>query len=457
MKTKTNFLILIILPLLLLASKGRAAHIVAAGSGNWSSTVVNAPWAGGIVPATTDDVDVETPFNITVNSTATIAFIKGSGTVTMAPGARLNILGDAAGSQGTQSLGLLDTTAAGNTVNYLGNAFWCKHQNYYNLGLSGNGSFYNGDIGVPGDNAVAMIISGNMTVSGAVNVQQGDDITIGGNLSIGTGCVWDCSSFALTVASNTTLSGSLVDQDGGLGANHFGSVTISAGGTWNLSDVTQWIVNGSLTNHGTLKGRGFGSISFDGTGVMAGNPITIPTLTIHGTYTIGTTVTLTTNSPTLNGTLVFDLANPQKMILLAAVGTPLYFDGMLNVINSGAVPVSGASYQLFSAPSYGGFFVSSSFPNLPNGLSWIDNTLTTGSIDVTGTAVGSPLLAISRSGGLLTLSWDSAAFPGYSLQSQTNSSGIGTNWSATGGGNVSPFTIAIDPNKTSVFFRLSNP
>ncbi len=457
MKTKNNFSVLIILQILLSASIGHAAHIIATGSGNWSSTTVNAPWPGGIVPGTNDDVAIELPFNITVDSIAIIAYISGSGTVTMAPGSTLNILGDPAGAQGTQSLGLLDTTATGNTVNYLGNAFWCKHQNYYNLVLSGHGNLYNGDIGVPGDNAVAMTIAGNMTLSGAVGLQQGDDFTIGGNLVIGSGCTWDCSSFAVTVVSNTTVSGFLIDQDGGLGADHFGNVTINPGGMWNLSDVTQWVVNGNLTNHGTLRGRGYGSIAFDGTGIITGNPIQIPTLTINGTYTIGTTVTLTTNTPNLNGTLVFDLANPQKIILIPAAGTPLYYNGLLNVINSGAPPASGATYQLFSAPSYGGFFASTALPNLPNGLSWIDNTLDTGSIDVTGTAVGSPVLAVSRSGRFLTLSWDSTTFPGYNLQAQTNISGIGTNWSATDGGNVSPFPIAIDPNKKSVFFRLTNP
>jgi hypothetical protein len=131
---------------------------------------------------------------------------------------------------------------------------------------------------------------------------------------------------------------------------------------------------------------------------------------------------------------------------------------MLNVINSGAPPAAGASYQLFNSPGgYGGSFVSTTFPTLPIGLSWVDNTLSIGSIDVIGTIVGSPILTLSRNGRLLTLSWDSTTFPGYSVQGQTNKSGIGTNWSSTGSGTVSPFIIAINPTNPSVFFRLSNP
>ncbi len=457
MKKARPFSASIVLGILLLALTVRAADITATGSGNWSSTVADAPWPGGIVPGTNDSVDVEAPFNITVDSTATIAFIYGSGTVTMAPGSTLNIRGDTAGGQGTQSLGLLDTSAVGNTVNYLGNAFWCKHQNYYNLALAGYGNFYNGNIGVPGDNAFAMTIAGNMTVSGTVNVQQGDGFTINGNLNIGAGCVWDCSSFALTVASNTTVSGFLLDLDGALGADHFGNVAVKSGGTWNLSDVTQWVVNGNLTNQGTIRGRGYGSIAFDGIGIITGSPIQIPTLTINGTYTIGTTITLTTNTPTLNGTLVFDLANPQKIALLPAAGTALYYSGMLNVINSGPAPASGATYQFFDAPSFGGSFTSVTLPGLSAGLSWQDDLFISGSISVTGTSILPPILSIARDGALLTLSWDSATYPGYSVQAQTNSAGVGTNWSATGSGTVSPFIISINPANPPVFFRLSSP
>jgi hypothetical protein len=439
------------------ASICRAADITAAGSGNWSSTTPNAPWPGGIVPGTNDSVDIEAPFNVTVDSTASAAFIYGSGTVTMAPGATLNIIGDAAGGQGTQSLGLLNASATGNTVNYLGNAFWCKHQDYYHLGLLGHGNFYNGNIGVPGDNAFAMTVSGNMTLNGTVSVQQGDNFTINGNLVVGSGCSWDCSSFALTVTSNTSISGFMLDLDGGLGADHFGNVTINAGGMWNLSDVTQWVVNGSVTNKGTLRGRGYGSIAFDGTGFIAGNAIQIPTLTVNGTYTVATSITLTTNTPTLHGTLVFDLANPQKITLLAAVGTALYYDSILSVINTGPPLASGATFKLFDAPSFGGAFVSATFPDLQPGLSWVDDTLATGTISVTGTVISPPLLSVSRNGGLLTLSWDSSAYPGYSVQGQTNAGGIGTNWGGTGSGTTSPFTIGINPANPPVFFRLSNP
>src|SRR6476469_969374 len=123
MHTKPILALLSVLSLLAFAATGHAADITATGSGNWSSTNVDAPWPNGIVPGPNDDVDVEAPYNVTVDTNTVIQFIYGSGTVTMGANVTLNILGDAAGGQGTQSLGLLDTSAAGNTVIYSGNPF----------------------------------------------------------------------------------------------------------------------------------------------------------------------------------------------------------------------------------------------------------------------------------------------------------------------------------------------
>ena len=70
----------------------------------------------------------------------------------------------------------------------------------------------------------------------------------------------------------------------------------------------------NLTNNGLIQGQGYGSINFNGTGIIAGsNSITIPTMVVNGSYEIGTTITLTTNTPIFNGTLTFDLANTNQI------------------------------------------------------------------------------------------------------------------------------------------------
>lgn len=478
---RTQILALLTIPsILLFASSGHAAAITATNSGNWSNTKI---WDSGTVPGKNDVVFIALGVNVTVDTNASAQSISDDttgGTITMATNSTLTILGNDA----THQLTSLDTTAAGNTVIYAGNPFFAKECNYYNLVFANTNYVdplppylpyqdFNNFSSAQGPSP--MTIAGDMTVLGFTKVQQGSGgapITINGNMIIGTGCAWDCSGDDLTVGGDVYVYGLLEDLNGALGTAHFDGNVIVAGPSthtvaysggpytngWYVSDVITWGIGGNLTNNGSIFGAGYGSISFEGTGVITGtNSLTIPTITVDGKYTIGTTITLTTNTPTLHGTLVFDLANPKQIILPAYVGTALYYDGTLNVINSGAPPVTGASYQLFNAPSYGGSFAATSFPGLPNGLSWVDNTLSTGSIDVTGASVGSPILALSRKGGLLTLSWDSSTFPGYSVQAQTNRAGIGSNWSGTGSGTVSPFTIGLNPTNPPVFFRLSNP
>ena len=121
--------------------------------------------------------------------------------------------------------------------------------------------------------------------------------------------------------SNVYVYGCLDDLNGALGATTVGGNILVSGSTnsiitsygsygsiytngWHVSDVTTWYVGGSLTNNGAIYGNGYGSISFVGTGVIAGsNALTIPTMTVNGTYAIADSITLITNTPTLNGTL----------------------------------------------------------------------------------------------------------------------------------------------------------
>jgi hypothetical protein len=468
MKTHQICASLAALSLLFFALTSHADDIIAAQSGNWSDTNT---WVGGIVPGVNDDAGIPSGINVVVDTNVVIQFIYDMGTVTMAANSTLEITTDASVAPETT----LDAGAIGNTVIYSANAHGAKPQDYYNLVFDGLGGFYNG-INDLYSTATPMTIAGDLTISGTVTVEAGADITIVGNLTIGTTNIatsFDCSVSTIVVKSNITVNGFLLDGDGrltnstgGLETNIFeGNITVNPGGTWNVSDVTTWSVGGNFTNHGTIKSLRYGRIVFNGTGTIAGSKaIKIPTMTVNGTYTIADNITLTTNTPSFNGTLIFDLANTNQIIQQYVASTNqlpsytnMYFGGNLVVINSGSAPASGNIYQLFSAHSYAGAFATTNFPSLPAGLSWVDNTLTSGSIAVTGTILGSPTLTLSRSGGMLTLSWDSATYPGYSVQGQTNAAGIRSNWGPTGSGTTSPFQIPINPANPPVFFRLSNP
>jgi hypothetical protein len=502
MKTKYIFAVVIILSHLLFVSTGHAqTYIVATQSGNWSDTNPStSPWPNGVLPQTNSFVEVLDGIVITVDTTNAVCEALDStqgaletGTVTMAPGSTLTVYGQNEG-YGTQSLGYLIATATNSTVRYLGNAFWATRTDYYNLEFDGWGDFYNGiQNGYP---ITPMTIYGNMTVNGTnippdqtnlytgVYVECGGDFTIQGNFYLGTNNAWDCSLSDVVVMGNTFCAGYLWDQDAANGSNYFAGnftvppsnmaitnlhntllqkyisdngVTNTIYGGWDLQTGTNWNIGANLTNNGLIQGQGYGSINFNGTGIIAGsNAITIPTMVVNGSYEIGTTITLTTNTPIFNGTLTFDLANTNQIVLQSGAGTALYYNGNLNVINSGASTPPGASFTFFSCPNgFGGIFAATSFPTLPDGLSWVDNTLTSGSISVFGTIIGAPTLAVSRSGNQLTLSWDTATYSGYNLQAQTNH-GLGSNWSSTGI-TVSPYTVTINPANPAVFYRLSNP
>jgi hypothetical protein len=476
MKTKQILTTIGVLVTLLNASINQAATITAAGSGQWDSTTPNAPWPGGTPPTSSDDVVIGAGFTVTVvapaaantlavndsgvcqnNNTLTVAGdVFGTGSVIQGANATLNVGGGTA-TYGNGAIATLSTTASGNTVNYTGNAFFAKRQSYFNLTLSGGGNFYTGNVGITGDNAAGPItIAGNLTMSGP-NVQLANDMTISGNLTIGTGSTFDPSCSTFSVAGGTRVTGILTDGCGGGGLTDIlQDVTILPGGTWAMSDVTQWSVSGSLTNMGTMSGANYAGITFVGTGRLAGaSGISMQAMVVNGTYEVATPITVSTNL-VLNGTLIVDVKNTAPANTLTYNNGTLFYGGNLAVTNVGPALVSGNSFQLFNASSYGGSFASTTYPALGSGLSWTDNLATSGTIAVTGTGTGggSPTLTITRSGGNVILSWDTSTFPGYSLQSST---GLGQTWGPVSGGNVSPFTTPIVPANRTVFYRLHNP
>jgi len=82
----------------------------------------------------------------------------------------------------------------------------------------------------------------------------------------------------------------------------------------------------------------------------------------------------------------------------------------------------------------------------------------TGTLTVGGTGPSGPaLLTNSVSGGVLSLSWP--ASQGWRLQMQTNSltSGLGTNWTYITDGTLSSTNITVDATKPTVFYRLKYP
>lgn len=502
MKTKPFLALVTVFSIPFLALMSRADDFNAVQNGNWSDPntwVDNTVVTNGIVPGAADSVDIPSGITVTVDTNASVGYIYDSGTVIMGTNSSLNVFNDSS----IASTISFTATNYGNTVIYSCNPFFAKEINYYNLVLANtnwpgatnitqSGGPYQFFNNFSQDGPTSMNIAGNFVLMGAVAVQQGTDgpgvstdITIGGNLIIGSGCSWDSSGANLTVVSNVYIYGILQDLNAALGSTTIGGSVLVSGPSghnmtwvngpfksniytngWYVSDVTTWYLNGSLTNNGAIWGTGFGSITFSNAGVIAGsNMLTIPTMTVNGTYTIADTITLTTNTPTLNGTLIFDLAQTNQIILkYSNTGTNAqttqtnYYSGNLIITNTGSAPASGNSYKFFSASNYAGTFTSTTYPPLAPGLSWVDNSLVNGSYAVTGVALGSPILTMTRSGLALTLTWDSTTYPGFHVWAQTNSAGVhpNSNWFPTGSGTVSPYPTTINPAGPPVFYRLSN-
>ncbi|HVU07543.1 MAG TPA: hypothetical protein VHG89_03260 [Verrucomicrobiae bacterium] len=471
------------------------------------------------MPTTNDLVEVLSGIVITNDMTnATCMALDssedgGNGTVVMAPGSTL-LVGGALEGYGTQNVGEFDASATNCTVIYQGNAFWAKRTDYWNLIFSGWGDFYNGaQNGYP---ITSMTIYGNFIVNGTnvppdqtnlytgVYVECGGDFTIDGNFYIGASNAWDCSVGNITVLSNTICAGVLWDKDANNGSNYFaGGLTIlpssmiltnlnntlvlkmgntnvenlgpngvygpgnngTYGGSLYVWDVQEWAVGGNFTNNGIVGfGTNYGSIDFTGTGVIAGsNAITMPTMTIDGNYEIADTITLTTNYPVINGTIVFDLANTNQIILNAGTNWFWYStNGTLSVINSGAPPVSGNSYQLFNNignTNYGGQYAFVNLPSLSNGLSWTNNLLVNGSIAVVGGAASLPIITSSHYNPAtlqFTLTWTSA--PGATYTVQETPVLKSATWNALqtnipSGGSTTTYTVTM-PGGTSGFIRI---
>jgi hypothetical protein len=118
----------------------------------------------------------------------------------------------------------------------------------------------------------------------------------------------------------------------------------------------------------------------------------------------------------------------------------------------------GTLYVRLSAAAAAGSYNSQTAAILSSTGASSVNVATTSSGNTVSQA-SSPVLTAVVSGSTLTLSWDSTTFPGYNVQAQTNSAsvGLGSNWSDTGSGTVSPYPTTIDPANPTVFYRLFHP
>jgi hypothetical protein len=245
----------------------------------------------------------------------------------------------------------------------------------------------------------------------------------------------DATATSATASAPFSVSGALT-----LAAGASLDVTALPAGTYTMSATE------SLLNSGTIKGT---VDTVSGSKVYAGADGTYATGTITGDLSLatGSSVNLDVDTAaagandqlvvsgavTLNNTTfnlkapsagaAIDTANDYTLLTAAGIsGTP--------TLHWVTAPAASTNYSLLTSPTAIKLHYSASGP------------------------VGRPTLTYSYSGNTLTISWDAATYPGFTLQEQAT---LGSGWTPVPSGNVSPVTILVDPSTPSAFFRLTLP
>lgn len=266
--------------------------------------------------------------------------------------------------------------------------------------------------------------SGNLQIGGT-GINSGTDIgpvvllgnnTYSGNTTVATGSLFANGSApdtSVSVLTNATIGGT-----GSIG----GTVTVQAGGILAPGIPTQ----GALTN-------------------------LIGTLTVGGVVSVSGTVEMKINR-----------ASSPNSDELVAPHVTINPGSTLTVNNIGSTNfAAGDTFKLIGGPVTGSFAVTN-LPVLPSGLAWTNELAVNGSIAVFAASVapsGPQVLTNSYNAvtGILSLSWPGGE--GWRLQVQTNSvsTGLGTNWVYVTDGTASSTNIMVVPANGAVFYRLAYP
>lgn len=265
--------------------------LVKTAGGNLN-TLNSSSATAGRIDVTAGTLDLST---FTANRGTTVA----GGAITVANGAFLRIGGTNTfpANFATHSLSLTST------VEYYGAAQTVFAETYGNLTLSGSGTKT-----LP---ATAFTVSGNLTSAGSVSYTAAANITISGNLNVGASTTFNGGSFTHTITGNWINNGTFTGNTSTINMNGPGT-SISGTGTQNFNNLTFFATNitGAATTSinvaGNLMTAGAGKFTHatGGTFTMSGAAKTISGTDLHfDNLTISGTIT-TTSSITLTGNLL---------------------------------------------------------------------------------------------------------------------------------------------------------
>jgi hypothetical protein len=326
------------------------AQVTTTGSGNWNSTVPNAPWPGGTVPSTSSAIFIASGHTVTLTSA-----INQSGVITVNSGGTLICNAVLAvknsSNPGTVVNGTIDITVANGLNHYSGNS--------PTVSVSGTGRIKFGTSGTTG-------ISSWILSSGSTVEYYGIAQTLSSNIPSGT---------------------------------HYSNLTFSGSGAKCL------VVN--TTVDGTLSMQGTATLNLNGHSLIYGSAATLEYNTatsrtagasewITPFAATGGVVIANTGTITLDAIKVFNASVPLTINSGASLATNNFeidFGG--NFVNSGTFTAGSSPIvitNIMASQSIAGFTTT--------GL--VSMTKTSGTATFTGNVNGAGL-TISGSGGTLNL------------------------------------------------------
>lgn len=334
----------------------QAATITTTGSGNWSSTVPNAPWPGGIIPASTDDVVIGTGFTLTVdgNRTANSMTVGNGSTLTVNTGVVLTI---------TTSIAFPNLAGANTTGTIAG----AGTANAATMTIAGTVAPTSSQTVIVTSTIAALNITNTLTLTSqrpaavtnnpTFQIQSGT-VTVGGTLT----CVK-----ANNAASATLVTLATGAQTGTLNLGSATPISVSAnagtatftftgtGATVNYTGASQTVYNVNYTNL-TLSGSGVKTLQTSTTAIggnftMTGtaSTTTVANMAITGNLSIGdgTTFTAAGFNLTVTGTTTVGAGVSGQLTFSSATGTKTFGNvaisagGTWNNTADEAVSISG--------------------------------------------------------------------------------------------------------------------
>jgi|GEM_PF-1324045 len=336
----------------------KAAIITTGGSGNWSSTVPNAPWPSGTIPASTDDIVIGAGFTLTVdgNRTANSLIVGNGSTITVNTGVILTIT-TSLSFPNLANTNTTGTIAGAGTINtstltIAGSVVPTTSQTV-NVTSTINALTVSGTATLTSQRVAA----GNITNNPTFQLQSGT-VTINGTLS----CVTTANAASTTLVTLATgaQTGTLIlgnatpiTTSGNAGVSTFTFTGTSA--TVNYSGAAQTVFNVNYTNL-ILSGSGTktlqtstttigGSLTLSGTA----SATTVVALAITSNLNIGdgTLFTVAGFNITVSGTTTIGGGTSGQLILSVAAGTKTFnaitigASGTWNNSSGVAVSISG--------------------------------------------------------------------------------------------------------------------